>query len=116
AWREAVRVEKKAFVAKTLKLTEAEGKRFWPIYDAYQRDLDVVNRRRVLALETLVGRDMDVSDIYARNLAGELIATDEAELKLRRALQNRLLSRTPERDVMPATKAARYLQLESKIR
>ena len=116
ALREAVRTDKKAFVAATLKLTDAEAKRFWPIYDAYQRDLDVVDRRRVLALTTLVGRDKPMSDIYARNLAAELIAADEAELKLRRALQNRLMSRTPGRVVMPATKAARYLQLESKIR
>ena len=116
ALRAAVRADKKAFVAATLKLTDAEGKRFWPIYDAYQRDLDDVNRRRVRALETLVGRDKPMSDIYARNLAAELIAADEAEIKLRRALQNRLMSRTPGRTVMPATKAARYLQLESKIR
>jgi len=116
ALREAVRADKKAFVTATLKLTDAEAKKFWPIYDAYQRDLDVVNRRRVRALETLVGRDKAMSDIYARNLAAELIATDEAEIKLRRALQNRLMSRTPGRTVMPAAKAARYLQLESKIR
>ena len=114
--REAVRADKKAFVAATLKLTDAEAKRFWPIYDAYQRDLDAVNRRRVLALTTLVGRDRPMSDIYARNLAGELLASDEAEIKLRRTLQNRLMSRTPGRVVMPPTKAARYLQLESKIR
>jgi len=116
ALREAVRVDKKALVAATLKLTDAEAKKFWPIYDAYQKDLDVINRRRVRALETLVGRDKPMSDIYARNLAAELITTDEAEIKLRRALQNRLLNRTPGRTVMPATKAARYLQLESKIR
>ena len=116
ALREAVRADKKAFVTATLKLTDAEAKKFWPIYVAYQRDLDVVNRRRVRALETLVGRDKAMSDIYARNLAAELIATDEAEIKLRRALQNRLMSRTPGRTVMPAAKAARYLQLESKIR
>ena len=116
ALRQAVRADKKAFVAATLKLTDAEAKRFWPIYDAYQRDLDVVNRRRVLALTTLAGRDRPMSDIYARNLAAELLASDEAEIKLRRTLQNRLMSRTPGRVVMPPTKAARYLQLESKIR
>ena len=115
ALRSAVRADKKAFVAATLKLTDAEAKKFWPIYDAFQRDLDPINRRRTLAFEGLVARDK-LSDLYARNLANDLIATDEAEIKLRRKLHTRLMSRVPGRVVMPATKAARYLQLESKIR
>ena len=116
ALRNAVRTDKKAFVASTLKLTDAEAKKFWPIYDAYQGDLEVINRRRTRAFEGLIGQERNLSNAYARTLANELISTDEAEIKLRRALHNRLLSRTPGRVVMPAVKAARYLQLESKIR
>jgi hypothetical protein len=116
ALRTAVRTDKKAFVAATLKLTDAEAKRFWPIYDAYERDIDVVNRRRVLVYEGLIGRDKPLSNVYAKNLANELIAADEAEMKLRRTLHNRLIKPLAGRTVMPTAKAARYLQLESKIR
>ena len=117
ALRTAVRTDKKAFVAATLKLTDAEAKKFWPIYDAYQRDLDVVNQRRTLAYESLIGREKEpLSNLFARNLTNELIAADEAEMKLRRTLHNRLIRPLAGRNVMPASKAARYLQLESKIR
>ena len=51
-----------------------------------------------------------MSDLYARNLATELMQADEAEIKARRTLQNKLMR------VLPPRKAARYLQLESKIR
>ncbi|MEP6601288.1 MAG: hypothetical protein ABJB49_05690, partial [Nitrospirota bacterium] len=45
ALRNAVRTDKKAFVASTLNLTDAEAKKFWPLYDGYQRDVDLANRR-----------------------------------------------------------------------
>ena len=115
ALRAAVRSDKKAFVASTLKLTPAEAKRFWPVYDNYQRVLDSANQRRVVAVEALVALDKPISDLYARNLANELVATDEVEIKARRTLHNRLMRGVPTR-ILPPKKAARYLQLESKIR
>ena len=51
-----------------------------------------------------------MSDLYAKILATELIQADEAEIKARRTLQNKLMR------ALPPRKAARYLQLESKIR
>jgi hypothetical protein len=110
ALRASARADKKALVASTLNLSDAEAKKFWPIYDAYQRDLDMINRRRVVAIEGLISREKPLSDLYAKNLANELIATDEAEIKARRKMHNRVLR------ALPAKKAARYLQLESKIR
>jgi hypothetical protein len=115
ALRAAVRADKKAFVASTLKLTPAEAKRFWPVYDSYQRIADEANRRRSLAVQAIVMQDKPITDLYARNLANELIATDEDEVRARRALSNRLMRGVPNR-VLPPAKAARYLQLESKIR
>ena len=115
ALRAAVRADKKAFVASTLKLTPAEAKRFWPVYDSYQRIADDANRRRSLAVQAIVMQDKPITDLYARNLANDLIASDEEEVRARRALSNRLMRGVPNR-VLPPAKAARYLQLESKIR
>jgi len=115
ALRKAVQSDKKALVASTLKLTDAEAKRFWPMYDGYQRDLDLINRRRVVAVEGLIDTDKTMSDLYARNFANEMTSIDEAEVKTRRSLQNRLMRGVPTRILSPK-KAAIYLQLESKIR
>ena len=110
ALRAAVKSDKKAFVASTMHLTGAEAKKFWPIYDAYQRTVDVSNQRRSLAIEAVIAKDQSLSNLYARNLANELIANDEAEIRARRTLHNRMMR------ALPPSKAARYLQLESKIR
>jgi Spy/CpxP family protein refolding chaperone len=106
----AVQTDKRAYVASVLKLSDAEGKRFWPIYDLYQRSLSMADRRRTRAIVEVAGADRALTDPYARSLATELIAADEAEMKARRTLQNRLMR------ALPPRKAARYLQLESKIR
>jgi hypothetical protein len=115
ALRTAVRADKKAFVASTLQLTAAEAKRFWPVYEAYQRIVDGANRRRTVAMEGLIALDRPISDLFARSLANELIAADEMEIKARRTLHNRLMRGVPTR-VLPPKKGARYLQLEAKIR
>jgi hypothetical protein len=115
ALRAAVRADKKAFVASTLKLTPAEAKQFWPVYDNYQRVADAAYRKRAVAVEEILGRDKPITDLYAKSLANELIAADEQEVRARRALSNRLMRSVPTR-ILPPRKAARYLQLESKIR
>jgi hypothetical protein len=108
--RTAAQTDKKALVGSTLQLSDAEAKKFWPIYDDYQRSRDASDRQRVRAIEGVIATDKPISDAYARNLARDLTAADEAEVKARRAMQNKLMR------ALPAKKAARYLQLESKLR
>ena len=110
ALRNAVKVDKKALVAKTLDLTPAEANKFWPIYDTYQRALNESNRQVARAVETLVGFDRPMSDAFGKQLVNELMVADENEVKARRKMQNPLMR------ALPPKKAARYLQLESKIR
>jgi hypothetical protein len=109
ALRAALKSDKKAFVASVMKLSDVEGKRFWPIYDSYQRNLEVTSRRRVVAVEALLFHDKPMTNLSAKNLITELMAVDEAEVKARRTLRNRVMR------VLPPLKAARYLQLEDKF-
>jgi Spy/CpxP family protein refolding chaperone len=110
ALRAAVKADKKALVAKTLDLTPAEATKFWPVYETYQRSLNASNRQTALAVEDLVGYDKPLSNVFAKNLANEMLASDEAEMKARRKMQNGVMK------ALPPKKAARYLQLEGKIR
>jgi outer membrane PBP1 activator LpoA protein len=110
ALQKAVQTDKKAYVASMLKLSDAEGKKFWPLYDAYQRVLDSTNRRRVVVVERLIVQDKPISELYAKMLASELLGSDDAELKARKTLHSRVMK------ALAPKKAARYLQLESKVR
>jgi len=110
AMQKAARTDKRALVAKTLDLTPAEAKKFWPIYDTLQRDLTGLNRERNVALETLANRDRPPSDAYAKQVVNDLMSIEEQEIKALRKASNASLR------ALPPRKAARYMQLEQKLR
>jgi len=110
AMQKAARADKRGLTASTLKLTEAEAKKFWPIYDTLQRDLVRLNRERNLALETLAARDRPLSDAYAKQVVNDLLSIEEQEIKALRKASNASLR------ALPPKKAARYMQLENKLR
>ena len=43
--KEKVRADKKLLVAMNMGFTESEAKKFWPVYEAYQKDLEAINKR-----------------------------------------------------------------------
>ena len=107
-----VKADKKLVVAANMDLTDAEGKAFWPIYDAYQKDLQGLNER--LAKTILAYADAynkkTLTDEQANSLANEVLAIDQDEVTMRKTYATRL------NDVLPGKKVARYLQIENKIR
>ena len=109
---EKVKADKKVVIAANMELTESEGKAFWPIYDAYQKDLQAINQRlgkAIIAYADAYNKKA-LTDAQAKQLTDEVLAIDQDELTLRKTYAKRLDG------VIPGTKAARYLQLENKIR
>ena len=112
ALRQKVKADKKLVVAANMELTEEEGKKFWPVYDAYQKDLEAINKR----LETAVTdyskayNAKTLTDDQAKKLTADVLAMDEDEVKLRKSYGAKLAQ------FLPGRKVARYLQLETKIR
>jgi len=107
-----IKADKKLVVAANMQLTEAEAKGFWPVYDAYQKDLQGINKRLVGAIKSYAAayNKGPVSDETAKKLINEAIAIEEAEVKLKRSYVPKL------EKVVPGMKVARYIQIENKIR
>src|SRR5512139_3344146 len=107
-----LKADKKLLVAQTVGLTDAEGKAFWPIYDAYQADLQKINQRLKTGIESYA-KDYNagtMTDAKAAALTTEMISIEEALVSLKRTYVAKL------NGVIPATKIARYLQVENKVR
>ncbi len=100
---------KRAAVASALSLTDAEAKKFWPVYDAYQRKLDANNRQYSRLIEDVVMSGRPVSDAYAKALAKDLADVEDAEMRARKAMYSAVVK------ALPGRKAIRYLQIENKI-
>jgi hypothetical protein len=110
--REKLKADKKLVVASNMALTEAEAKTFWPVYEEYQKDLQVLSDRMVKAIEAYADGYVanTLTDEAATKLTEEAIAIEDAEAKMRKSYVGKLAK------VLPGKKAARYLQIESKIR
>ena len=110
--RQKIKADKKLVVAENLKLTDAEGTAFWPVYDAYQKDLQQINQRlgAVIVSYADAYNKGPVANDVAKKLLDEALAVDDAEAKLKGSYVPKILA------TLPATKAARYIQIESKIR
>jgi hypothetical protein len=110
--REKVKADKKLVVANNMNLTEKEAKAFWPIYDAYQKDLQSINKRMagVIDAYVLAYNKGAVLNDTAKKLLDDSIAIEISESKLKQTYADKLSK------VIPAAKAARYIQIENKIR
>ena len=94
----------------SLVILAEEAKKFWPLYDAYQADLDRIVKRQNRAVIDYVNAGEGINDANARRIANEVIAADAEEQRLRERTLKKLLA------AIPARKAVRYVQIENKLR
>ena len=107
-----VKADKKLLVAQNMSLTDAESQAFWPIYDSYQKDLGAINQRLLKLIKSYADawNSNTVDDTVAKKLLNEMVAIQGAEANLAKTYAPKLTA------ALPGMKAARYLQIESKIR
>ena len=110
--RDKIKADKKLLIAQNLGLTEAEAKVFWPVYEEYQKELEAINQRLGKTIQSYAQEynAKTLTDDKARTLMTEALAIEEAEVALKKKYMDRL------NGVIPAIKAARYIQMENKIR
>jgi len=112
--KEKIKADKKLIVATNMTLTDAEAKNFWPLYDGYQKELEQINHRVIATIKSYAeaynaGKG-EISNDTAKKLMADALGVEESEVKLRQSYSAKL------EKVLPATKVARYLQIENKIR
>jgi hypothetical protein len=110
AARQAALTDKRGLVERNMQLTPEEAKKFWPIYDAYQADLDKIVKRQNRAVIDYVNAGEAITDANAKRIVNEVVAADAEEQRLRERTLKRLVA------AIPARKAVRYVQIENKLR
>jgi len=110
--REKLKGDKKLLVAANMDLSEAEAKKFWPLYEKYQQELFKINdsiAMLIVAYAKEYNAD-SLTDAKAAKLLEQSIAIEETETKLKRSFIPKLAK------ILPGRKVARYMQLENKVR
>jgi len=110
--KQKLKADKKLIVAGNMDLSDADAKKFWPVYDAYQKDLEQVNQKLAQTIKEYAEafNKGPVQDNTAKKLLSEALSLEEQETKLKRTYAEKL------EKVLPYSKVARYIQIETKIR
>jgi len=104
------RAEKKALITEALKLTEEEGKEFWPLYNEYNEKMQVENKKILELINSNAEKLDKLTDDEAEDIWKEKIDHDYDMIKLEKKYFKKILR------VLPAGKAVRYFQAENKIK
>src|SRR5262249_39020780 len=107
--REKLRADKKLLVSDAMKLTDAEAKGFWPVYESYQKELSAVNDRVLKLIQDYAKNYSSMTNEVAKKLVDDYLAAEGDRLKIRHSYLPRF------RKVLSDIKVARFYQLENKI-
>jgi hypothetical protein len=109
--REAMQKQKDDVIAADMKLTEEEGKAFWPLYREYQEVMRKLQDRsfKLLAEYAQERENETFTDQKAKALLDEYMAIEREDLRQKRIYLEKF------NRILPAKKVMRYFQLENKI-
>jgi len=109
---EKIKADKKLLVGLNMPLTNEEANNFWPLYEAYQKELQTVNQeiRQLIVEFAEAYAKGPIPNETAKRIMEDVFTLEEKEVQLKRTYADKIGK------VLPAWKVTRYMQIESKIR
>ena len=108
-WMQRIQSDRTAIVMRSMDLTPEETKAFTPLYEKFQKELGPSRKQLGRAILDFVNADAKLTDANAQRLATQVLAADRDQARLHEKHFKELLK------VLPARKAARYMQIENKL-
>jgi hypothetical protein len=106
---DTIRANRKAFVAVNLELSAEEAKTFWPLYDRYQKEINVIGDRVAAIVEDYTASFRDLSNDKAVQLMEGYLAAEAERVQVRRAYLGEFAK------ILPGRTVARFYQIENKL-
>jgi hypothetical protein len=104
-----IQTNRRGVYAEYMKLTEAESKAFWPIYDEYEAHRKKLADRYLAMVNDFAAKYDTLTDAQAADMLKERLAIERKRLELKARYTDRIAQ------VLPGRKALRYAQIESRI-
>ncbi len=102
-------VERELVIEEELRFSEAEEEGFWPIYEDYRADIEVVQDQYAELVAGYAANYLNLSEDAADTMINEYFAIQIRLLEVRQGYVRRF------RGVLSAQKLARFYQIENKI-
>ena len=90
-------------------LTPDEAKKFWPLYEQFQRELAVPQGSLNRAVLDYIAAEGTLTDANAKRMTEQMLTAVRDEARLHDKHYRQLIK------VLPARKATRYIQIENKM-
>jgi hypothetical protein len=101
--------DKRSVYAASLNLNDAENRAFWPIYDEYEAKVKKLDDRFLALVNRFAAEYDTLSDEEASGMLAEKMAIEKERMPLKQTYTKRVAK------VLPAKKALRYAQAETRI-
>ena len=86
-----------------------EAAKFWPVYDRYQKEINVVGDRLVGVIQDYSANFSNLSDDKATKLVDDYLTVEADRVKVKRAYVEEFGK------ALPGRKVARFYQIENKM-
>lgn len=98
------------FFTKKLNLTSGEAEKFWPEYNEYQKQKNLIQMDKVILIRDFNQNEATLSDSQLTEIGDKLIATIVQESTLASTFHNKL------KEVLPPAKVIRFYQAENQYK
>lgn len=105
----AARAQRKATVGANMNLTPDEAAKFWPVYDAYEAQMDSIEDRHVRELKEFAAKYQRFTDADAKKKLDEVMAIQQARLDVQKDFVPKFLA------TVSQIKVTRFYQIDNKI-
>ena len=104
-----IMVDKRAVFAPAMQLTDEESRAFWPVYDEYEAEVKKIDDRFIQLVDDYAAKYSTMTDADARQMLAAKMKLDSQRMNLQQAYTKKIAK------AVPAIKALRYAQVESRI-
>lgn len=107
--RSDVRTQKMQILTQAMEFTSDEAAAFWPLYREYENALATVWDKRLANIKEYAANYETMTDPLARQIIDQAFANDEAQLAVEKEYFEKIA------EILPVTKAARFIQVENQL-
>src|SRR6478609_8936702 len=107
--RADLKIEKAYIIAQNIEFTNDESDEFWPLYDDYNAAQNLLLDERLALITEYLDQHETLTNEQATVIANKVFAWEGKRLELKRAWFKKCTA------VIPATKAAKFYQVENQI-
>ena len=104
-----LQTDKRAVYARTLDLTDSESRAFWPVYEEYEAEAKKLDDQVIELVNEYAAKYATMTDADAAPMLKTRMALEQERMALKQKYTKKIAN------VLPATKALRYAQVDSRI-